>query len=165
MFTKPLKVIQINLHHCRAAALNLSAALGRMGIDIALIQEPWHYRGRIRGLNTPGFTVLNAKSNSKVRSCIVLRNDLKYLFLSQLSNTDLTVARLEAGNAEGGKGLLIASVYLPYDSSSPPPGAEVEKLVEFSASMNIELVAGVDANAHHICWGSSNINNRGESLI
>lgn len=44
---KVLKVVQINLHHCGAAAHNLRTTLRRLEIDIALVQELWILSGRV----------------------------------------------------------------------------------------------------------------------
>lgn len=126
-----LNIIQINLHHCRAAALNLAAALLRMGVDVALIQEPWQRRGVVCGLNIRGYNILTPTSREKVLSCIVVKSNLNYLFLSNLSNADLTVARLETGSGEGGSGMLVASVYLPYEAPNPP-GEGLIKVVRYS---------------------------------
>lgn len=155
---------QINLHHCRAAALNLQAVILREGVDIALIQEPWQWKGRVLGLKIPGYTTLSASNSCKIRTCIVLKNNLNFFFLPNLSNADLVVARLESVPSMGSRGLLLVSAYLPYDSLIPPPGDALESLVTYSSSQRLNLVIGADANAHHIGWGSSNINRRGEYL-
>jgi hypothetical protein len=46
----------------------------------------------------------------------------------------------------------------------PPPG-ELEKLVMECMAGRTHLIIGCDANAHHTSWGSSDNNNRGESLF
>lgn len=40
-FAKRLRVVQINLHHCEAASIELGILLVKRQIDVALIQEPW----------------------------------------------------------------------------------------------------------------------------
>ncbi|KAJ8964487.1 hypothetical protein NQ314_004774 [Rhamnusium bicolor] len=42
-YTKPMRVVQINLHHDRAATSILRT--GMRDCDVALIQEPWAYKG------------------------------------------------------------------------------------------------------------------------
>ncbi|XP_050305068.1 uncharacterized protein LOC126742467 [Anthonomus grandis grandis] len=44
------RLIQINLHHCKAATAALQKCIADNNIQIALIQEPYTYRGQIRGL-------------------------------------------------------------------------------------------------------------------
>jgi hypothetical protein len=44
---KRLRVLQVNLHHSRAASAALCGAM--RNCDVALIQEPWTYKGEIKG--------------------------------------------------------------------------------------------------------------------
>jgi hypothetical protein len=55
-----------------------------------------------------------------------------------------------------------SSVYLPYEDSEPP-SALMRNIVQHSAEK--EIILGIDANAHHTLWGSTDINPRGESLM
>ena len=38
-------------------------------------------------------------------------------------------------------------------------------IVQHSAQEKKEIILGIDANAHHIMWGSTDINPRGETLM
>ena len=49
-----IKVVQINLHHSRAASALMCMKLLADNIDVALIQEPWLSGGKIRGLRCKG---------------------------------------------------------------------------------------------------------------
>lgn len=160
---KPLKVAQINLHHCKAAALNLQAVVSSGRVDMALIQEPWQMKGRVMGLDIPGYRILTPTSSTKVSTCIVLRQSIACTFLQSLSTPDLTVTGIDMQN--GGTKLLLAAAYFPYDSKDPPPGQDFENLVQYCTNRRLNLVVGADANAHHICWGSTDTNSRGESLL
>jgi hypothetical protein len=57
-----------------------------------------------------------------------------------------------------------SSVYLPYEEPDPPL-AIMSDIVQHSAEEGREIILGIDANAHHILWGSTDINPRGESLM
>ena len=57
-----------------------------------------------------------------------------------------------------------SSVYLSYEDPEPP-SAMMRDIVQHSAEKKKEIILGIDANAHHILWGSTDINPRGESLI
>jgi hypothetical protein len=61
--------------------------------------------------------------------------------------------------------LVVSSVYLPYDSEDPPPSRELEELVQHCENENLYLLVGCDSNAHHIAWGNTNCNGRGEALM
>jgi len=60
--------------------------------------------------------------------------------------------------------VLIGSVYMPYGSKDLPQ-KEVKELVVYTEKRGLELLLSCDANSHHIEWGSTNINLRGESLL
>ncbi|PNF19647.1 hypothetical protein B7P43_G18121 [Cryptotermes secundus] len=66
---------------------------------------------------------------------------------------------------EGSKELIVASVYLPYDSDEPPQTKEMSDIIDYCFSRKRQLIIGCDANAHHILWGSTGTNPRGESLM
>ena len=47
-----LRVLQVNLHHSKAALAALCIAMNNC--DVALIQEPWSYMGVVKGLKDVG---------------------------------------------------------------------------------------------------------------
>jgi hypothetical protein len=57
-----------------------------------------------------------------------------------------------------------SSVSLPYEDPEPL-SAMMRDIVQQSAEEKREIILGIDANAHHTLWGSTDINPRGESLI
>jgi hypothetical protein len=50
-----------------------------MKVDVALIQEPWLYKGQIRGLTYTGGTVYSVAPDNIARSCIYIRNYINAL--------------------------------------------------------------------------------------
>ncbi|XP_073821388.1 uncharacterized protein [Musca autumnalis] len=150
-----LRVVQINLHHCRAAAAELLLSLTKTEVDIALVQEPYLHKNRVSGLNDGRYSIFSASNGEKVRSCIVAKKSLNLIQLYNYSDGDTTVVRLEVGS---GRALVLASVYMPYEEPNPP-GILLRKLVEETMS-KANLIVGCDANAHHFHWGSSDTNSR-----
>jgi hypothetical protein len=57
-----------------------------------------------------------------------------------------------------------SSVYLSHEDPEPP-SAMMRDTVQHSAEEKKEIMLGIDANAHHTLWGSTDINPRGESLM
>ncbi|XP_077263617.1 uncharacterized protein LOC143898195 [Temnothorax americanus] len=130
-------------------------------VDVALVQEPWLAKDRVRGLRTKEYTLLHSQTAGKKRACIVAKRSLKLTLLTQYSTNDLTVATCES---QGNMKLLLASAYMPYDEAEPLPEA-VQNLVLGARKQGRQLVIGCDANGHHIQWGSKDINERGESIM
>ncbi|XP_073948990.1 uncharacterized protein [Choristoneura fumiferana] len=75
---------------------------------------------------------------------------------------DLTTIKI-LGRGEG-KALIFSSAYLPYEATDPITPL-LRSLVENSSKANTGLIIGCDANAHHVIWGSSDVNKRGEKLL
>jgi Reverse transcriptase (RNA-dependent DNA polymerase). len=61
--------------------------------------------------------------------------------------------------------LVVCSAYLPYDKKESPPTRELRDLVAWCEKEKKQLIVGCDANSHHTVWGSSDVNDRGESLL
>ncbi|XP_077280435.1 uncharacterized protein LOC143907492 [Temnothorax americanus] len=154
-----LRVVQINLNHCEAATEDLMLLMTEKNVDVALVQEPWLAKDRVRGLRTKEYTLLHSQTAGKKRTCIVAKRSLKLTLLTQYSTNDLTVATCES---QGNTKLLLASAYMPYDEAEPPPET-VQNLVLKARKQVRQLVIGCDANGHQ--WGSKDINERGESIM
>jgi len=61
------------------------------------------------------------------------------------------------------KKTVVASAYFVGDEAGPPP--EITALVKHCMKMHFPITIGCDANAHHVIWGSSDANQRGESEV
>ncbi|XP_043464543.1 uncharacterized protein LOC122499983 [Leptopilina heterotoma] len=51
------------------------------------------------------------------------------------------------------------------DLDEPAPSREVERLVDYCQRRGLPLIIGCDANAHHVVWGSTDINDRDRRLL
>jgi hypothetical protein len=147
-----MKFIQINLHHSKAVTAALCQRLAEGKADVALIQEPWLYKGQVRGLMNIGWTVYSATSEGNVRSCIYVRNHINALPLLEFCSRDTTTVRMTYTSDGGYKELIVTSAYLLYDSDEPPPSKEVRDIVEHCQSRKKQLIIGCDTNSHHILW-------------
>ena len=69
-----IRILQCNLHHYREVISNLSQTAVEGGLDVALIQEPWQYKGRVKGVqNVVGYCM----------TLPVKRSELAYLSLKK----------------------------------------------------------------------------------
>ena len=155
-----MKVLQINLHHSKAASAALLLRLASGEVDIVLVQEPWITGDRICGLRTRDFTLFFSRGKGKPRTCILVKNKFNSFILPQFSGGDLTVVGLALGN----RIFRLASFYFGHDDEGPLPPAYFQDLVRNTQPTTI-LIMGGDANAHHTQWGSTDINDRGESIL
>lgn len=154
---------QINLQHCRAAAATLCRHLGSTP-DIALIQEPWVVNSRISGMGSlKGTTFVDPKQN-KPRTCIYVPGYIQALLLPHLSGRDITVVQISCDVGEK-IDIILVSAYLPGDSTDLPPSRELMEVVNYCERNQKHLIIGCDSNAHHLIWGSADINPRGRALL
>ena len=157
-----LHFTQINLHHSKCASAVLARSLAVVHTHIALIQEPWLFRGRIRGINNTG-EVHVGTTNGDARACVVTKG-IDSFMLQELSSRDCTTIRINIVDERGrGKDILVCSAYFPHDE--PSPTEIVRKVIEYSRQRNINLIIGCDSNSHHEVWGSTDTNDRGEQLL
>ena len=157
-----IRFTQINLHHSKSASAILTRSLVKVHTHIALIQEPWLWRERIRGINAKGELFVGSKDGN-ARACIFIKGINGFL-LQELSCRDCTTIRIEIENKDRRvRNIIICSAYLAHDEDVPI--SSVKKVVEYSRRRNLDLIIGCDANAHHVAWGSTDINSRGEALL
>ena len=156
-----LKILQINLQHSRAASAALHTTLDEGFYDVALIQEPWiDFNGNVKGLASRTYNLYHTQLEGKKRSAILVRKDLNAFLNPKHSSMDLTTVVLRD---KSGKTLKIASSYMAHNLEAPPE--DVRRLIEEVTKDNNPLVIGCDANAHNLLWGSTDTNDRGESLL
>lgn len=164
-----MRVIQINLQHCKAASAILTDKFQKNHFDIALVQEPWIRENKVKGLVGGGEVVHQSNfSHIKTRTCIFIKPTLKKVFLPDLSNGDLTSIKLYIVEKNGfERQVVICSAYFPCPPLNFPgsSGHLITKVTDYCRSHNLQLIVGCDANAHHLAWGSSNTNTRGVDVM
>nr|XP_036212633.1 uncharacterized protein LOC118679804 [Bactrocera oleae]XP_036212634.1 uncharacterized protein LOC118679804 [Bactrocera oleae]XP_036212635.1 uncharacterized protein LOC118679804 [Bactrocera oleae]XP_036212637.1 uncharacterized protein LOC118679804 [Bactrocera oleae] len=126
------------------------------GLGIPLIQEPWIYKGEVRGLKMVNSKVIWDLSSERPRTCIVIRNDIDYFCISEFLTQDLVAVQAKSNE---GADFVLAAAYFPGDTLTAPPEA-VGNLEDYCRRNNLPLVMGCDANAHHTEWGSTDCSTR-----
>jgi hypothetical protein len=78
---------------------------------------------------------------------------------------DVAMMRILYRSEGNQRELIVTLVYLHHDLDKPPPTKELRHVTDYCSNRRKQLIIGCDANAHHILWGSNDINPRGESLV
>ncbi|KAH8324103.1 hypothetical protein KR074_000038, partial [Drosophila pseudoananassae] len=133
-----MTILQINLHHSKAASAALLLHLAESGADVALIQEPWILGDRILGLGASKFRLCKADTTGKKRACILAKKNLNLFLLPNFSNEDHVAAAIESPNGP----LRICSAYMGHDQEALPPHPLLKQLVEDSKKHKIDLIIG-----------------------
>lgn len=157
-----IKLIQINLHHAKAASALLCRRFIKNNFKIALIQEPWINQNTIRGLGSTGKLVYNS-NGTRPRACILLSRDLNFISVPEFCTDDQAVACVTIHLGGSSHNIWVCSAYLPGDERQCSKG--FIDLIDHCRKKNLQLVVGCDANAHHEIWNSSDTNSRGEYLV
>ena len=160
-----LRIAQINLQHARAPTAVLRRHLDICTMKIVLIQEPYFYKDSFGELDAANGTIIFKQSNLRPRSCIFVSKDINFHKIDRFCNTDFVTINLKYKLKNIETSIILCSAYFPYDSTSPPPPKEIVDLVQYAKDLNTPLILGCDSNAHHLAWGSTDTNTRGESLI
>jgi hypothetical protein len=113
-----MRVLQVNLHHSRTASAALCVAIKTC--DVALIQEPWTFKGVIRGLKEAGGELIYSRSTLTHRTGILIKKVFRTLQLTNHCSRDLTAVKIKTSSGRGPREIILGSAYLPYDDAEPP---------------------------------------------
>lgn len=149
--TNSLRVGQINLQKSKAG----SAELNRRSYQIALVTEPYVYKGNVKLLDSRAGTV-TARPNISPRACV--RCSVDHWPVVRFTDRDIATIVTRVDN----KDVYFSSVYL--DIEKDVVYEPMKALVTFCNSRGLPLVLGLDSNAHSTAWGADEDNERGVQL-
>jgi len=107
----------------------LSHLISKLQTALALVQEHWVYKNRVRGLNIRGGHLYYDSTCETPRTCIVVTGAAQAKMLVQLTSRDVTTVKITISVGEVNRDVVMGSVYLPYDAQEPPPSKELVNLV------------------------------------
>ena len=160
--TDELKFYQINLNKCEAAQANLMVELNEFKDKqfVCLIQEPHFHGTKPSSIDRRYVQVLHGTGTKKSwpRAMIVASKGLKISLVEALTSRDNTCINLHSSDEE----LVICSAY--QDITFPEVINNIDKCVEYSKTIDKNIIIGADSNAHSELWMSESANQRGEIL-
>lgn len=155
-----LKFIQANLQHSRAASLIFTRTFDTDHIKVGLITEPYFAKGKIKNISG-GQLFYSTSTQERPRACIYLEKDLNSFVMNEFCSKDVVTVRLNDIMVNGkSKSIIVCSAY--FDSTVQEIPCELINLLDHCKTKNLDLILGVDSNAHHVLWGSKKTNNRGD---
>ena len=78
-----IKFAQLNMHHSKSATAEMQMYLNQLGpASVGLLQEPWHIRGTVKGLNSPERSLFSTGgiADTAPRAVISCTKDLSPIF-------------------------------------------------------------------------------------
>lgn len=133
---------------------------------IVMAQEPWINGNNICGIDEKLYKLHYTKNaTSKPRACIITTQTIDAVLLPQFSTSDICTIKTQILTEKSNEEMLLSSVYMPYECNDHVPDLKLREIIEHSENTGIPLVICADSNAHHVIWGSTNTNSRGEKLM
>lgn len=161
---EPLKCLQINLHRAVAATALLKKRFLNDKFNIGFIQEPWTIGTFVKGLSAQSCKLIySSGGQERPRAALLLNDQVTFFPLTEFITKDVVAAIIDIKTEKGYQKTVFASAY--FDDKLGIPPSDLVKLMDYCKRANLHIVIGCDANAHHTCWGSSDINKRGEYLL
>ena len=154
-----IRVGQINAQRSAAAAANLKILMREKNLDILCLQEPFCYKGKVRGYNSPDLIKIQPQNCDKAWVAAVIKND-KLEVLTSVGNECEYVMCFEVltGNSE----FIIINAYCQH---SLPLEGFLDKIENIINSFQTEKVLIVmDSNSKSELWFDKVTNPKGVVL-
>jgi len=91
--------------------------------DVALIQEPWTYKGAIKGLKEVGGELIYSRSIQNPRTCILIKKGFQILPLTHHCSRDLTAMKIKRVVEGRGRSLLDRPIFYTTTLNLHLPGS------------------------------------------
>lgn len=142
-----IKFLQLNCQRSSSVLAELGVVLGQEGVDVALLQEPYAFRGRVAGLPL-GTRVFSTGDNYIGSAVVVVNEGIEALLINELSGPCWTCVRLDTGTDS----ITVLSIYCrPNEGIQEYLEAIDRVLLAFRGS---KVIVGADANATSQLWHS-----------
>ncbi|BES87398.1 Reverse transcriptase (RNA-dependent DNA polymerase) [Nesidiocoris tenuis] len=128
--------------------------MGKEGVGVALIQEPYLYGGRIRGFGAAAKVV--TKEQNPWAAVVINDEKLRYVAMQQFLTGTTAAIRVNIRQDE----VLLASQYCKIHEDIELDVERLRKIFEEGG----KVLVGVDTNAHSAWWHSADTNDRGISV-
>lgn len=157
-----IKIVQLNMGRNSAVNLQLLNYCRENGVDIALAQEPYTFRGRLPDLDSPplryslsdGAVRLGNNSTLHGAAIIVFNNSLQVLARTDLDSENFAVCTVTLGTVS----INLVSAYFKFRI---PTSTHLTELSNILNSLSGNIIVAADVNAHSERWFSDNTNPKG----
>ncbi|XP_029669296.1 uncharacterized protein LOC115239096 [Formica exsecta] len=139
---------QINLHHSRGASAVLARSMAVVHTGICLMQEPWVYRGCIRGIAVCG-RLFKSPTESSPRAAIAVKG-LEAQLMPEFCSRDVVAVTVDFLRFTTGetRRMVVSSAYFSHEEEGSLPLGPVARLVDYCQDKGLPLIVGV-------IWGAT----------
>jgi len=150
-----LKIAQINAQRSAAAAANLEKLMGERKLDILCIQEPYTYKGAVRGYTSQSMTTIQPMVDKPWVAVVVANDRLEILHLAQYDTPHLMCLQVVSDRED----FYIINIYCQFMLPIGPFLDQIEKIIN-SLHTNNYIIA-MDSNAKSNLWFANETDERG----
>lgn len=156
-YNTPLKCLQQNLQHSRAATLNLTKLITESNIDIAFLQEPYLHGNKPTGMPT-NYKIFSSDKGKCRTAIAVTKDSITAIIINQLSNGDATTMEVRRGE----QSFIAVSMYFDILQDIEQDLAKVKEILKFADRKGI--IIAIDSNSRSSLWHDITTNTRGKRL-
>ena len=153
----PIKCIQINLQHSKAATDNLNEVISRLGTDVIFIQEPYLLRNKLNRISRK-YRQFTGGVGHKRAAIVITNRGIDAILIKQLSEDDIVVVEITQGNLK----FIAARLYLDIKSDLNNDILKIERILQFAKGKG--LILALDSNSRSKVWHDVQTNARGKIL-
>ena len=154
---KPIRCIQANVQHSRAATNNLIQLISAHNIDLIFIQEPYVINNQLAGI--PKKLKTFTHGNGMRRSAIIVNNcDIDAIMINQLSDADCVVVEVRLQEF----GFFVVSKYFDITGDMDADTRKLDAIIKYTKGKGLLIAADTNARSH--MWFDTLTNPRGRKL-
>ena len=165
MAAHPVEILQLNSQHCQLASVNLKRILSYHSNYIALIQEPYAPFNKVANTPSNGCVLTGCSPTERPRACAFVGKSVAAWPMLDFSDRDTLTLSVTLNINKTDRTVWMVSSYMADDAETTAPPAIIRRIADHCTVNGIPLIISCDANAHHVTWGSTNTNRRGETLF
>lgn len=154
-----LKIVQINAQRSRTVAAEIRKIVEERKIDILLIQEPYTYKGKVKGYGSINVRVLQNAEHLSSKAAIVIYNEtITVTQIEQIRDEHIICAHLKTQEGD----FYVTSIYCQYSHGIEEYLQRLEDVMDMCRGSKM-IIAG-DVNAKSVLWHSDKNDIRGDKV-
>jgi len=153
-----LRIAQINAQRSSAAAADLEMIMRKENIDILCLQEPYSYKGKVRGYTSSGYRIVQPDGVNPWVAVIVLEAKLQIFRLACEKSEHLLCLHIISEADD----FYLINVYCQFSMPIEPFLTSVENVLNNINSNKVIVM--MDSNARSHLWFSNKADERGKII-
>ena len=154
---RPIKCMQINLQHSRAAVNNLMQTIESCNLDLLFLQEPYIVNNKVAGISQK-YQIFTSGDNRPRAAIIVVNKRIDAILIRQLSDDDAVTIELVDGNIR----FYAVSMYMDITVDINNNLSKLDEILRYTKEAGV-LIA-TDSNARSKTWYDVTTNDRGRAI-